>query len=944
MSRIHVLRDYWGTRVSDVQYDAFFGDLESVLGGRHQSPRLRRLGPHRRALDSLTPRPMLIGFGSDEKVKRRLFVGSQVPDDTDLLVAGMLRLDVTADVGELSVSGPTNGEYTIVRWSQFQAHDLETRSRAAVSWASETISVLERLLIEDSTAIRARRTANHAARRESQPIDRDRPRRATPIPGSEGVAGAVVGELPVTLRTIMARLPSGTATRPILALRRMPARPAVLAPIPMDVHPSLALALHRNRGIDQLYLHQADAWTAVQRGEDIVVVTPTASGKTMCFNLPVIDRCMKYPAARAVYFYPTKALANDQLTALRELLDGMDDAPTIGVFHGDLARDEREQIVREPPNILLATPDILHFQQIPKHVEWRRWWANLQFVIIDEAHAYRGVFGSHIAHLVRRMRRVAALYQAAPVFIAASATIGNPVEHAAGLIGRSPRLIDRDGSPQAPRDIAIWEPLTFDGALRPVAYANSEHEAGRLFASSVLSGYSTIAFAKSRRTVERLSRRVNRQLKQAGQHALAASVVAYRSGFSRERRREIESGLRNGSVKGVIATNALELGIDIGSLDVAILSSYPGSTMSFRQQAGRAGRRDRPALVVMIASQNPLDRYIAAHPEMLLSASVEHAVTDLANPRIAVGQLGCAAREGRLTRADAELYGPGFPALMRSMVDERALIELPSGWEPGRRAARPKDVSLRSIDGKAYTLLLGETVLGEIDARMVAREAHPSAIYLHDGQAYRVIRVDSLTRTIRLESSDEGVVTEPKGERYIDMLALKRERAIFSGQVKLSLGQIKVSTRIVGYRELDEETGNQRGDVFDIEPMRSDLTTVGVRLEPFAGVDPAGLHAIEHLLRSLAPLTILCDRSDLDGHTEMDTAPVSAYVYDRHEGGVGLAERLFADIDQVLPAVAEQLETCSCEEGCPACIQSGSCLLENESLDKASARRLGLST
>jgi DEAD/DEAH box helicase domain-containing protein len=880
-----------------------------------------------------------IGFKGDGKVRRRIYVEVSGQGDLDLLEGGFLRPEIAQRVDAVSaVQDAPNGP-GLLKWGPFQAIDVERQPQNAAAWAASTCHQLVNVL-----QLVATRSADRAAEGDDEGRRRPRPentgsRRAPVVIDEERLRRAAPAELPAMLVDIARASEVRRADLSVRSVVHVPGRAPSQTPLPSDVHPELAIAL-ASYGISSLYAHQAAVWGLVQRGKDAVVVTPTASGKSLCFNLPVVDRCLKYPLAKALYFYPTKALANDQLTALRDLLSHVDPAPNVAVYHGDLSQEEREAIRTNPPNILLATPDILHHQQLPKHATWAGWWANLQFVVIDEAHAYRGVFGSQVGHVVRRIRRIAAHYGTDPIFIAASATIGNPQEHVSNLVGRSPAVVDSDGARQVARDLVIWEPLIIDSRGQAVAFGKSEAEAGRLFVGALRAGHSTIVFAKSRRSVERILRRSRRALINANEPALAGAIEAYRAGYSRERREAIERGLRHGHVKGVVATNALELGIDIGSLDVAILSTYPGSTMSFRQQAGRAGRQDRPALVLMIASQNPLDQYVASSPETLVAASPEHAVVDLANMRVASGQLGCSARERRLTSDDEPLFGAMLRRLVPSLVEDQILMPVPSGWSAGPNAARPRDISLRSIEGRPYALWAGSRRVGEIDARAVPREAHLGAVYLHDGDAYRVQSVDTAARSIQLAAVDDGVLTEPVADRFIDLLSLNDERPAFGGRARVSLGRMKVSTRVIGYREIDEETGRQRGGITSISPMRFDLSSVGIRIEPFAGVDPAGLHGVEHLLRGLAPLTILCDRSDLDGHTDAELAGGSAYVYDRHEGGVGLAERLYEALDPILEAMADRIANCLCVDGCPACVQSGSCLLENDFLDKAATAQL----
>lgn len=752
---------------------------------------------------------------------------------------------------------------------------------------------------------------------------------------------ATLPAIPALMREIIERVPGGASARSVIASEHVQQRPASHLPLPADMDVRLVEALARRPApIRQLYRHQRDAWDVVARGEDLVVVTPTASGKTMCFNLPVIDRCLKFRPAKALYIYPTKALANDQLAALQELLRGVPDAPSVAAFHGDLGSAERAAIKADPPNIIIATPDILHHQQLPKHTDWAALWRDLHFVIIDEAHAYRGVFGSHIAHVMRRIRRTAARYGATPRFIAASATIGNPVEHVEALVGRRPTLVATSGAPEPGKDVVIWDPLILDGSLQGVAHRSSDQEAARLLVASLLAGRSTIVFARARRSVNRIAKQARKTLERAGRRDIASRLVAYVAGLTPERRHEIERGLREGTIKGVVATTALELGVDIGSLEVAILASYPGSTMGFRQQAGRAGRRERDALVVMVASQNPLDQYLAANPRLLFDATPEHAVTDIANDSIARGHLGCAAREHPIDPKEAPLFGEWLLPRCRVLSDEHVLSERIDQFWAGPSAARPGDVSLRSMEGKPYALLCGPRKIGEMDRKYRAREAHIGAIYLHDGETYRVRSVDHRTREIHLELSDEEVLTEPRGERYLDMLDTRRDRPILRGRVMVTLGRVKASTWYSSYVEVDEDTGRPNGRKSPIDPPeRMDLDTMGIQFQAYAGVDPAALHGVEHLFRALAPLIVLCDRGDLDGHTLIAVPPV-AYVYDNHPGGVGLAERIFESLDEILMAVAEQVRSCPCREGCPRCIHSGSCLHQNDELDKGAVLEL----
>jgi DEAD/DEAH box helicase domain-containing protein len=722
-----------------------------------------------------------------------------------------------------------------------------------------------------------------------------------------------------------------------LAVMPQPAVEAKLEDPPASLHPLLIDALAR-RGITQLYSHQAQAVAVAAAGQDVVVTTATASGKTLCFNLPVIDSALRAPATRALYLYPTKALANDQLAALNQLLSPLGGRVTAAVFTGDTPADERTSIVSQPPNILIANPDILHYQQLANHMAWERWWQDLRWIVIDEAHTYRGVFGSHVAHVMRRVQRIADHYGARPQFIAASATIGNPVELVGSLTGRPPVLIDEDGSPRAGRDIVVWRP-----PIRQVTPAGPIYEAVEdatvdLVVAAMLAGKSAIAFARSRRLVERIKRDIDRQLVKRGRLDLVAAVRPYRAGYDADLRREIERGLRDGTIRAVVSTIALELGIDIGSLDIAVLNSYPGSTMSFWQQAGRAGRRGKRALVMLVVSQNPLDQYLARHPDRLVEARPEDAVLDAANPSVASRQLTCAAKELTLRRAEAGLFGEDVLAQVGVAEAAGWVVAERRGWVAAPGHGRPDEVSLRGIEDTSYALLLNGQPMGQIEDRYVLREAHPGAIYLHDGDPYRVLKIDDLQKTVILKREDQGLLTDPLGQRHILPAAVLRTAMI--GALEASLVRLTAVDRITHYVHVNEATKRRIGQPIELEqPREVRLVSVGVKIMAPPDTFGSHLHGVEHLARSLGSLVVLCDPADLEGHTEIEGAPV-AYVYDRNPGGTGLAERLFDRLREVLEASADRLNECECEDGCPACIQSGACLMRNDALDKYGSRRL----
>lgn len=741
---------------------------------------------------------------------------------------------------------------------------------------------------------------------------------------------------PSALQALVPLIEPRPSPSQMLALRSLPSFEGDYAETPGWLHPTLRRALEA-RGIERLYSHQRESLDLARKGLDFVVTTRTASGKTFCFNLPVVNASLEDSSIRALYLYPTKALANDQLAVIHDLMRDSPGLVSAAVFTGDTPKDERERIKSRLPNILIGNPDILHYQQLADHISWERWWTGLKYVVIDEAHVYRGVFGSHVAHVLRRLQRIAAHYGARPQFIAASATIANPVELVERLTAREVAHVSVDGSPRASRDIVAWQPAV--KAITPTGpvYESVDQTTVGLVVAGMLGGRSVIAFGRSRRQVERLRRDIEVELRSRGRNDMTAQVVSYRAGYDADRRREIERSLRNGSIKAVVSTVALELGVDIGSLDMAVLAGYPGSVMSFWQQAGRAGRRDRPALVMMVTSQNPLDQYLAANPDRLVGAPVESAVLDPANAGVAVGQLTCAARELRLRSAEVDIYGEEVLANVAAGEASGALVAERRGWYAAPGHGRPDDVSLRSIDGHPYALLLHGSPIGVIESRYIPKEAHVGAIYLHDGEAYRVIAIDDLGRTVQLRRSNEGLLTDPFGIR--DITVMKALSEVRVGQFDIHLVDLSSADTISAYVHINEFTKRRNGGIVTLDyPRTVVLGTVGLRIQAWTTVWGSSLHAVEHLVRALGTINILCDPSDLEGHTDLEGGPV-AYIYDRNPGGIGLAELLFERIEEVLNVARERVLACECTDGCPACIQSGSCLRRNDELDKVGAAR-----
>jgi DEAD/DEAH box helicase domain-containing protein len=714
-----------------------------------------------------------------------------------------------------------------------------------------------------------------------------------------------------------------------------PARRPRTDPIPDDLHPKVRAALDA-AGIAALYGHQAQSWEAASRGEHLVVTTGTASGKTLAFNLPVLDALAADPKSRALYLYPTKALAQDQLRTLAELK-----VPRVraAIYDGDTETDKRWQI-RKWANVVLTNPDMLHVGVLPHHDRWGDVLANLRYVVVDEAHVYRGVFGSHVGNVLRRLRRLARVYGAEPQFLLASATIANPGELARSLLGVDATVVGDDAAPRAERTVVLWNPPLLDEELGQ--RASGLAEASRLMASFVERGLRTICFAKSRRTAELIHRftaeRVGRPL--------SDRLAPYRAGYTPAQRREIERKLKEGEVLGVAATNALELGIDIGLLDCAISVGFPGTVASLRQQWGRAGRRGH-GLAVLIASEDALDQYFMREPDALLSRRVEATILDHANPRVLDGHVRSAAFEAPLDDADRAILGDA--ALERAAVLPE-LKRTPAGYVWDGRDYPAARVSLRSATPDAFTVVDASTgaLLGIVERERAYTTVHEGAVYLHLGEQYLVQELDLDARTAVVEPFSGDWYTQPKKETMTVVDEERRwERRL---GLDLCFGAVSVTEQVVAYQRKSRD-----GTTIELVSMLMPETTFETEAvwylpepEQLEGLEalPAllgSLHAAEHAMIALLPLWAMCDRWDIGGlstNHHFQTGRPTVFVYDGHPGGVGITERGFAVFEGWVDDTAKLLEGCPCQSGCPSCVQSPKCGNLNEPLDKAGA--LGL--
>jgi DEAD/DEAH box helicase domain-containing protein len=713
-----------------------------------------------------------------------------------------------------------------------------------------------------------------------------------------------------------------------------PAREPKLEPLPRELHPRVREALEA-QAVTGLYRHQAQAWEAAARGEHLIVTTGTASGKTLAFNLPVLDALTREPKLRALYLYPTKALAQDQARALHAF--GL---PRLrpAIYDGDTEAERRWQI-RKWANVVLTNPDMLHVGVLPHHDRWGDVLANLRYVVVDEAHVYRGVFGSHVANVLRRLRRLARVYGAEPQFLLASATIANPGELARSLLGVDATEIGDDGAPRAERTVALWNPPLIDAELG--LRASALGEASRLMAGLVGRGLRTICFAKSRRAAELVHRFTAQRLGDA------SALSPYRAGYTPAQRREIERRLVNGELLGVSATNALELGIDIGLLDCAISVGFPGTVASLRQQWGRAGRRSH-GLAVLVASEDALDQYFMREPEALLGRRVEAAILDHANTRVLDGHVRAAAFEAPLDDADRATLGDA--ALERAPL-LRELTQTPAGFVWAGRDYPAARTPLRSTSPDSFTVVDVSTgaLLGLVEREKAYSSVHEGAVYLHLGESYLVRELDLQARTALVEPFREDYYTQPKKETSTAIEQARRtERRL---GLELSFGAVSVTEQVVAF----QKKAARDGATFETLPLELPETTFETEAvwylpepEQLEGIErmPAllgALHAAEHAMIALLPLWAMCDRWDIGGlstNVHFQTGRPTVFVYDGHAGGVGLAERGFEVFEGWVADTARLLQGCPCADGCPSCVQSPKCGNLNEMLDKRAALTL----
>jgi len=730
----------------------------------------------------------------------------------------------------------------------------------------------------------------------------------------------------MSLAQVIERIRSdGDLAANFAAWRVLPAQPPSLSPFPVGLDAGLKEVLRR-RGIEQLYSHQAEAIDAVLAGRNVAVVTPTASGKTLCYNLPVLQTLLGDPEARALYLFPTKALAQDQLDELHGLVTALGADIKTFTYDGDTPADARRS-VRAAGHIVVTNPDMLHTGILPHHTKWLKLFENLRYVVIDELHQYRGVFGSHVANVIRRLRRVCRFYGSDPVFICCSATIANPGDLAQRLLGGPVAVVDRSGAPRAAKTVAIYNPPVVN---RELGIRRSALKAAQSLASRLVrQGVQTIVFAPSRLTVELLVRHLRDALpSKPGE----TPIEGYRGGYLPRERRAIEAGLRSGRVRAVAATNALELGIDIGGLDAAVLLGYPGTLASAWQQMGRAGRGDQTSFAVLVANSSPLNQYVARHPEYLFETSPESGFIDPDNLIIRISHLKCAAFE--LPFQKGEEFGAESGELLDLLAEEGVLHAVDGRYHWMTEAYPAEGISLRSASIDNFVIVeegARARVIGEVDRPSAPLLIHDDAIYMHGGRQYHVDRLDwkekaAFVRPVEVDYyTDANLAVDLKvletSEEKPDTACCRRHGDVAVTYLATIFKKIKLDTlENVGWGKIN----------LPQEDMHTTAYWLSLEDATAQGLSPAelqaGLSGVANLLAGIAPLFLMCDAKDLQAVAQVrapSTRCPTVYLYERNPGGVGLARALYDAHATLLRSALDLAKGCPCADGCPSCVGPG---------------------
>ncbi len=730
----------------------------------------------------------------------------------------------------------------------------------------------------------------------------------------------------------------------LVHVRELPAKRPVLAPFPGWI-PSLVQDRMELVGVRGLYPHQVDGLEVLAADRNLVMATGTASGKTLVYNLAFAAEAVERPTSTALYLFPTKALARDQLRAVRALTIPQMKA---AVYDGDTPRAERP-LIRKNANLVMTNPDMLHLALLADHARWADFFFRLSLIVVDEAHVCRGVFGSHVAMALRRLRRLVAHYGGSPRWMLASATIGNPSELANRLTGLAFDEVVTDGAPSGEKLFALWNPPIIDedsGARR-----SALTEASWLVSRLVQDDIRTIGFTRSRRAAELLAEFARRDV---GDAQKRARIKSYRAGYLAEDRRAIERELANGELLAIASTNALELGIDIGSLDAAVLTGYPGTRASMWQQAGRAGRRDTDSLAMLVAQDDPLDQYLVHHPEDLFDKPAEAAVIDPTNAYVLEPHLRCAARELPLHEDELGYFGDiaDVTLAVDRMVERGELVRRKDTWNDRGRESPHRSVDIRAGAGHIYSIVIGDTgeLLGTADEHRAYASLHPGAVYLHQGDQYVVDELDLVTRVAVVHGADPDYYTQSRDITDIEVVDIGEEDR--TGDVDAFFGTVRVTNQVVSYVMKLVSTNDIVDEIpLPLPPQHLETKAVWWTI-PQAVVDraavsarelPGAVHAAEHAAIGLLPLVATCDRWDVGGVStplHPDTGLCTIFIYDGYPGGAGIVERGFRTADRWLAATLEAIKQCPCSRGCPSCVQSPKCGNGNEPLDKPGAAAL----
>ncbi len=700
--------------------------------------------------------------------------------------------------------------------------------------------------------------------------------------------------------------------------------------------PDVLYDIMAQEGAARLYSHQARAMDLIRQGEDVLVATPTASGKSLIYTMPVLEKIMAEPASRALYLFPLKALAQDQLRRLEEMAPQLPDDKsfTAAVCDGDTSSYRRKKLRENPANIIISNPEMLHLSFLGYHEKWAEFFSNLTYVVIDEVHSYRGVFGSHMAWVLRRLLRICALYGSSPQFLLFSATVGNPQELGQGLIGRSPQVITDSGAPQAPRHFVFFDP--WDGA----AWAASQ-----MLEAALKRGLRTIVYTQSRKITELVALWTAERLGD-----LKNKLTAYRAGFLPEERRDIEHKLASGELYGVVTTSALELGIDIGSLDICIMVGYPGSIMSTWQRGGRVGRRQQESLIIMVGQEDALDQYFLKNPQEFFRRQVEAAVLNPDNEEISARHLICAAAESPLAGDEPLLAIPAVKKAVGDLCGRGQLLQAKTGNRYFTARKYPhRQVDLRG-SGQPFVIrkLSDNERLGDIDSGRCFKECHPGALYLHHGETWEVVELDLDGGQVLVRRKEANYFTRAMATKETEILEVFSEVTVRN--IKACFGRLKVTDQVTGFqRKLIRGQKTFSTESLELPPQV--FETHGLWFEIPAGLEArmqadkahfmGGIHAVEHAAIGVFPLTVLCDRNDIGGisypfHPQLQCSTI--FIYDGYPGGIGLCREAFSRIDELLLAAHAAIVSCPCETGCPSCVHSPKCGSGNRPIDKEAAR------